>query len=54
MLLKIAFSFAVKMNLKAIVMNGVKTNHWTLDILYNEKVDMRDDLACDEGDMLDT
>ena len=54
MLLKNALSFSMKMNLKAIVMNCIKTNDWILDILYNEKVDVNDDLACDEGDMLDT
>ena len=44
----------MKMNLKAIVMNCLKTNDWILDILHNEKGDMNDDLACDEGEMLDT
>ena len=29
------------------------TNDWILDDFHNEKVDMNDDLASDEGDMLD-
>ena len=49
-LLTNAFSFSMKMNLKMIVMTCVKTN----DVFDNEEVDMNDDLACDEGDMLDT
>ena len=43
----------MKMNLKMIVMNCIETNDWILDIFYNEEVDMNDDFAGDECDMLD-
>ena len=44
----------MKMSMKMIVMSCIKTNDWTLDIFYNEKVDVNDDLASVEGDVLDT
>ena len=44
----------MKMSLKMIVMNCIKTNDYILDILNNEEVHMNDDLACDACDMLDT
>ena len=53
MLLKDALPFSMKMNLKVIVMNCIETNDWILDIFNNEEVDMNDDFACDECDMLD-
>ena len=54
MLLKNALSLFMEMNLKTIVMNGVKASDWIHDVLDNEEVDTNDDFACDEGDMLDT
>ena len=54
MLLKNALSFSMKMSLKMTVMNRVETNDWIFEVLYNEKVDMSDDLASDEGYVLDT
>ena len=49
MLLNNAFSFSMKMNLKITVMKCIKTT----DVFDKEEVDVNDDLACDEGDMLD-
>ena len=45
---------SMKMNLKTIVMNGIESHDWVLDVLENKEVHVSDDLASDEGDMLDT
>ena len=52
-LLKNALPFSMKMNLKMIVVNCIETNAWILDIFNNEEVDMNEDFACDECDLLD-
>ena len=54
MLLKDAVPFSMKMNLKTMVINCIKTDDWILDVLNNEEAHMNDYLACDECDMLDT
>ena len=54
MLLKYALSFSMKMTLKTIVMNGIETYNWALDVFDNEEVHMNDDFASDEGDVLAT